>query len=150
MGFETSSDPLNHSMTLSDLPLLNANLNGIAAILLTVGYVFIRRGDMARHRACMVAAFTTSALFLVSYVIYHANVGSRPFTGQGTIRLVYFAILVTHVVLAAVILPLQLVTLSRALAGRYERHRRIARWTFPLWLYVSVTGVVIYWMLYEM
>jgi uncharacterized membrane protein YozB (DUF420 family) len=137
-------------MTISDLPALNATLNAIAATLLATGWVFIKRGRIAQHRACMIAAFTTSAIFLVSYVIYHANVGSRPFSGQGPIRLVYFAILITHIVLAAAILPLSIVTLSRGLAARYDRHVRIARWTLPIWLYVSVTGVVVYLMLYQM
>ena len=137
-------------MTLSDLPMLNAILNGIAATLLATGWVLIKRGRIAQHRACMLAAFGTSALFLVSYVIYHANVGSRPFGGQGPIRVVYFAILISHVVLAAAILPLSIVTLRRGLAGRYDRHVRIARWTLPIWLYVSVTGVVVYLMLYRL
>ena len=132
------------------LPAVNATLNGIATIFLAVGWMFIKRRDMRRHRACMIAAFAMSALFLVSYLVYHANVGSVPFQGQGTIRYVYFAILITHIILAAVILPLALMTLSRALAGRFDRHRAIARWTLPIWLYVSVTGVVIYVMLYRM
>ncbi len=137
-------------MTLSDLPTLNAILNGIAATLLATGWVLIKRGRIAQHRACMLAAFGTSALFLVSYVIYHANVGSRPFGGQGPIRVVYFAILISHVVLAAAILPLSIVTLRRGLAARYDQHVRIARWTLPIWLYVSVTGVVVYLMLYQL
>ncbi len=137
-------------MTISDLPTLNAILNGIAATLLATGWVLIKRGRIAQHRACMLAAFGTSALFLVSYVIYHANVGSRPFSGQGPIRVVYFAILISHVVLAAAILPLSIVTLRRGLAARYDRHVRIARWTLPIWLYVSVTGVVVYLMLYRL
>jgi len=137
-------------MTLSDLPTLNAILNGIAATLLATGWVLIKRGRIAQHRACMLAAFGTSALFLVSYVTYHANVGSRPFGGQGPIRVVYFAILISHVVLAAAILPLSIVTLRRGLAARYDRHVRIARWTLPIWLYVSVTGVVVYLMLYRL
>jgi len=134
----------------SQLPALNATLNAISGILLTVGYIFIRRGDMRRHRACMIAALVSSALFLTSYLVYHAEVGSVPFKGQGAIRVVYLAILLTHIVLAAVIVPLALVTVSRALARRFDRHRKIARWTFPLWMYVSVTGVVIYVMVYEM
>lgn len=137
-------------MTISDLPTLNAILNGIAATLLATGWVLIKRGRIAQHRACMLAAFGTSALFLVSYVIYHANVGSRPFGGQGPIRVVYFAILISHVVLAAAILPLSIVTLRRGLAARYDQHVRIARWTLPIWLYVSVTGVVVYLMLYQL
>ena len=137
-------------MQVSDLPALNATLNGLAAIFLTVGYVQIRRGRQDLHKRCMLAALVTSALFLVSYVIYHLNVGSRPFPGQGVIRVIYFAILITHVVLAAATLPLALVTAARGLKGQYSRHVRIARWTLPIWLYVSVTGVVIYLMLYQM
>jgi putative membrane protein len=132
------------------LPAVNATLNAISTVFLAVGWTFIRRRDMRRHRFCMLAAFATSALFLTSYVIYHANVGSVPFQGQGGIRVVYFAILITHIVLAALILPLALMTLSRALAQRFDRHRTIARWTLPIWLYVSVTGVVIYLMLYQL
>jgi uncharacterized membrane protein YozB (DUF420 family) len=132
------------------LPAVNATLNGVATVFLTAGWVFIRRREIARHRACMLGAFVTSALFLTSYLVYHANVGSVPFGGQGAIRLAYFAILITHITLAALILPLALVTLSRALARRFDKHRRIARWTLPIWLYVSVTGVVIYVMLYRM
>ena len=136
-------------MTVSDLPTVNAVLNGTAAVLLAIGWTCIRRGRIDAHRRCMLAAFTASCLFLVSYVVYHAQEGSRPFTGQGLTRSVYFAILITHVVLAAAIVPLALVTLRRALGGDYVRHRRIARWTFPVWMYVSVTGVVIYLMLYH-
>ena len=137
-------------MQISDLPAVNATLNGLAAIFLTTGYVLIRRGRRELHKRCMLAALTTSALFLVSYVIYHANTGSRPFPGQGVIRVVYFAILITHVVLAIVILPLALTTAARGLTAQYDRHVRLARWTLPLWLYVSVTGVVIYLMLYRL
>ncbi len=132
------------------LPAVNATLNAISTVFLTVGWLFIRQRQVDRHRLCMLGAFTTSALFLTSYVVYHANVGSVPFTGQGVIRVVYFTILITHVVLAAAILPLALITLSRALARRFDRHRKIARWTLPIWLYVSVTGVVIYVMLYRL
>jgi uncharacterized membrane protein YozB (DUF420 family) len=137
-------------MAISDLPALNATLNAISAILLTTGYVLIRRGRADLHKRCMLAALTTSALFLVSYVVYHLNAGSRPFEGQGPIRLVYFAILITHVILAAAILPLALTTAARGVLGQYDRHVRIARWTLPIWLYVSVTGVVIYLMLYRL
>lgn len=136
-------------MSIGDLPAVNATLNAVAATLLVVGYVEIRRGRIRQHRRAMLAAFATSALFLLSYVVYHANAGSRPFTGQGPVRTVYFAILATHVVLAAAILPLALVTLSRALAERFDRHVPIARWTLPIWLYVSVTGVIVYLMLYQ-
>ncbi len=137
-------------MTIADLPALNATLNGIAAVLLACGYVMIRRGRIASHRACMLTAFATSCAFLVSYSIYHANAGSRPFPGHGAIRVVYFSVLISHVLLAAAILPLALVTLNRALHARYDRHRRIARWTLPVWFYVSVTGVAIYLMLYRL
>jgi uncharacterized membrane protein YozB (DUF420 family) len=137
------------SIELTDLPALNAILNGTSAILLTAGYVLIRRGERVLHKRCMLAALVASAAFLTSYVIYHANVGSRPFPGTGAVRGIYFAILITHVLLAATIPPLALVTASRGLRGRYDRHVSIARWTLPLWLYVSVTGVVIYLMLYQ-
>ena len=137
-------------MQISDLPAINATLNAMAAIFLTTGYVLIRRGRRELHKRCMLAALTTSALFLVCYIVYHANTGSRPFPGQGVIRVVYFAILITHVVLAAAILPLALTTAARGLTAQYDRHVRIARWTLPVWLYVSVTGVVIYLMLYHL
>jgi uncharacterized membrane protein YozB (DUF420 family) len=137
-------------MSISDLPAVNATLNAIAAVLLVIGYSLIRRGRIEQHRRVMLAAFTTSALFLTSYLVYHAHAGSRPFPGQGPVRTLYFAILVTHIVLAAAILPLALVTLSRGLRAQYDRHRRIARWTLPIWLYVSVTGVVVYLMLYRL
>jgi uncharacterized membrane protein YozB (DUF420 family) len=137
-------------VSLSDLPALNATLNAIAAVLLLTGYAFIRRGQVRRHRAAMISACIVSVLFLTSYVIYHANIGSRPFTGQGPIRLVYFTILLTHVVLAAAVPPLAIITLSRGLRARFDRHVAIARWTFPIWMYVSVTGVIVYLMLYRM
>ena len=137
-------------MSVSDLPALNATLNAIAAVLLVVGYLLIRRGRIQQHRRVMLAAFTTSALFLVSYVVYHANAGSRPFAGQGPLRIVYFAILISHVILAAAILPMALITLSHGLRARFDRHVPIARWTLPIWLYVSLTGVVVYLMLYQM
>ena len=137
-------------MTVSDLPALNATLNATSAVLLTTGWILIRRGRIAQHRAVMIAAVCTSILFLISYLIYHAQVGSVRFTKQGPIRAVYFTILLTHTVLAVAIVPLVLVTLTRALRARYERHRRIARWTMPIWLYVSVTGVIVYLMLYQM
>jgi putative membrane protein len=137
-------------MSISDLPAVNAALNGTSAVLLTVGYYFIRRRKRNVHRAFMLAAFAASTLFLISYVAYHANVGSVPFHGQGWIRPVYYVILFSHVFLAALIVPLALLTLSRALRKRFSKHRRIARWTLPLWLYVSVTGVVVYVMLYHL
>jgi putative membrane protein len=137
-------------VTVSDLPAVNATLNGICFVLLTIGYVLIRRGRVAQHRAVMIAAFSTSVVFLTSYVIYHAQVGSKPFPGQGSIRILYFAILIPHVVLAAAIVPMVLMTLSRGLKRQDARHRALARWTLPLWLYVSVTGVIVYYMLYQM
>ena len=136
--------------SVSSLPVVNASLNALATILLLCGYVAIRRRKIQVHRALMLSAFVTSVLFLISYVIYHAHVGSRPFPGRGAIRTVYFTILISHIVLAAVIPPLAAVTLWQALRSRFERHVRIARWTLPLWLYVSVTGIVVYWMLYQM
>jgi putative membrane protein len=133
---------------ITDLPAVNASLNAIAAVLLVSGYVMIRRRRIDAHRRFMLAAFATSALFLVSYVVYHANIGSKPYSGRGPIRAVYFSILFTHVVLAAAILPLAIITLTRALRERFDRHVPIARWTLPIWLYVSVTGVIVYLMLY--
>jgi uncharacterized membrane protein YozB (DUF420 family) len=138
------------SLSLSDLPALNATLNATSGALLVAGYLLIRRGRIRQHRAAMISACVVSTLFLISYVIYHANIGSRPFPGRGPVRVAYFTILITHVVLAAAILPLALVTLTRGLRGRFERHVAIARWTLPIWLYVSVTGVVVYLMLYQM
>jgi uncharacterized membrane protein YozB (DUF420 family) len=137
-------------VTLADLPALNALLNATSAALLATGYVHIRRGRMEAHRLAMLSALACSALFLTSYLIYHAQVGSVRFRGQGPVRTVYFTILITHTVLAVTIVPLVAVTLVPALKGRFDRHRRIARVTLPLWGYVSVTGVVIYWMLYRM
>lgn len=137
------------SLSIADLPAVNATLNAVAAILLLIGYREIRQGRIARHRAAMLAACTTSALFLTSYVVYHAHAGSKPFMGRGAIRTFYFAILISHVLLAAAIPPLVLVTLSRALGKRFDRHAALARWTLPIWLYVSVTGVVVYFMLYQ-
>jgi putative membrane protein len=138
------------SLDVSALPALNAVLNATSAVLLTVGYVLIRRRKIAAHLTCMLTAFGVSTLFLISYVIYHYYAGSRPFTGQGWVRPVYFALLLSHIVLAAAIVPLALTTMYRALTGQFVRHMWIARWTLPIWLYVSVTGVVIYWMLYRL
>ena len=137
-------------MSYAQLPALNATLNAISAVLLTIGWILIRRGRWRQHRAVMIAAFCTSAVFLVSYLTYHAHAGSKHFTGVGPIRAVYFTILLTHTVLAAAIVPLVLITLSRGLRSRFDRHRAIARWTLPLWMYVSVTGVIVYWMLYRL
>jgi putative membrane protein len=150
------------ALDVSGLPALNACLNGISAGLLAAGFAFIRRRRVGAHLACMTGALGVSALFLVSYVIYHYHAGSRPFTGQGWIRPLYFFFLLTHIVLAATIVPLALVTIYRGLTGyralssasaaapALARHVRIARWTLPVWLYVSVTGVLIYWMLYRL
>ena len=132
------------------LPTVNATLNALSGALLLTGYILIRRRQINAHRNAMLGAFASSTLFLISYLVYHAEVGSRPFAGQGAIRYVYFAVLISHVVLAAVILPMAITTLSRGLRGRYEAHKRIAKWTFPTWMYVSVTGVIVYLMLYQM
>jgi len=137
-------------LDVGDLPTLNACLNALSAILLVAGYFAIRRRRVDLHRACMVAALVASTLFLSSYLYYHARVGSVRFQGEGSIRTVYFAVLLTHTVLAATVPPLALVTLYRALRRRFDRHRSIARWALPVWLYVSVTGVAVYWMLYRM
>jgi uncharacterized membrane protein YozB (DUF420 family) len=137
-------------VSVSDLPALNATLNATSAVLLVTAWILIKRGRGIAHRNVMLAAVCTSLLFLVSYLTYHAQVGSVRFTKQGPIRLVYFSILLTHTVLAAVIVPMVMVTLWRGLAAKYDRHRRIARWTLPIWLYVSVTGVIVYVMLYRM
>jgi len=137
-------------VTVSDLPAVNATLNATAAVLLSIGWILIKRGRWTAHRAVMIAAFCTSVLFLVSYVTYHAQVGSVRFTRIGAIRTVYFTILLTHITLAVVIVPLALVTLSRGLSKKFDRHRAIARWTLPIWMYVSVTGVAVYYMLYHL
>ena len=137
-------------MEIADLPALNASLNALASVFLVAGYIMIRSGRRDAHKRCMLLALATSALFLASYVVYHANAGSVPFRGVGAIRVVYFAVLIPHVILAATILPLALVTVARGLRGDYDRHVRIARWTLPLWLYVSVTGVIVYLMLYHL
>jgi len=137
-------------MPLTLLPTLNAFLNALSAVLLTTGYYFIRQRRITAHKRCMVAAVATSCLFLVSYLTYHFQIGSKPFQGQGVIRTVYFSILSSHTTLAAAIVPLVIMTLRRAWKGNFERHARIARRTLPLWLYVSVTGVVVYWMLYRL
>jgi len=131
------------------LPAVNATLNALSGILLLIGYVLIRTGRIQQHRRCMIAAFVTSSLFLICYIIYHAQVGSVRFTRQGFVRPLYFTILITHVTLAALVLPLAIVTLSRGLKSRYSQHRRIARWTFPIWMYVSITGVLVYVLLYQ-
>jgi len=135
---------------LSYLPSVNAGLNSVSTMLLLCGYLFIRRKRIVAHRFCMLSACFTSALFLVSYLVYHYHVGSVPFQGEGWIRPIYFSILISHTILAAAIVPLALITLVRALKGNFERHKRIARWTLPIWLYISVTGVIVYWMLYRL
>ena len=135
---------------LRHLPTLNASLNALSAGLLLLGYAALRSGRRGLHRRLMLAALGSSAAFLASYLVYHFQVGSVRFTGQGPIRTAYLGILLTHTVLAAAIVPLVGLTLHKALSGRFELHRRWARWTLPLWAYVSVTGVVIYWMLYRL
>jgi uncharacterized membrane protein YozB (DUF420 family) len=131
-------------------PAIDATLNGISAVLLFTGWMFIKRGRMAAHRACMLAAVVSSSLFLGCYLYYHFHVGSVHFQGHGIWRPIYFAILISHVTLAIVIVPMVIITLSRALRERFDRHRAIAIWTFPLWMYVSVTGVIVYAMLYHL
>ncbi len=135
---------------LTDLPTVNAALNATCAVLLVIGYVLIRRRRITAHRAVMIAAFSCSVLFMISYLTYHFQAGSVKFQGTGGIRTVYFTILLTHTVLAAAVPFLAVITLVRALRERFDRHRAIARWTLPIWLYVSVTGVAVYWMLYRM
>lgn len=132
------------------LPTLNACLNATSALLLIAGFYFIRQRNIAAHRACMVSAVIVSTLFLISYLTYHYSAGTTRFTGQGLVRTFYFALLLSHTILAAIVPVLALVTLWRAVRGQYEKHRRLARWTLPIWLYVSVTGVVVYAMLYHL
>jgi uncharacterized membrane protein YozB (DUF420 family) len=137
-------------VSVTDLPGLNAVLNGTSAALLATGYVLIRQGRREAHRRAMLAALASSTLFLTSYLYYHFHVGSVKFQGQGPVRTLYFTILITHTVLAVTIVPLVILTVVPALRERFDRHRRMARVTLPLWAYVSVTGVVIYWMLYRL
>ncbi len=136
-------------MTFHDLPAVNACLNGLSTVLLTCGYIFIRQKKISNHRACMIAAFCTSALFLICYVTYHAKAGGTKFENPAWFRPIYLVILLTHILLAVVIVPMVLMTMIRAMRERFDAHRRIARWTWPLWMYVSVTGVVIYLLLYQ-
>jgi uncharacterized membrane protein YozB (DUF420 family) len=136
-------------VTFSDLPAVNASLNGLSAVLLMFGFLFIRKKNVPAHRRCMQAAVMTSTLFLVCYVVYHANAGRTVFRDPAWFRPYYLGLLLTHTVLAVVIVPMVIVTLSRALRERFDKHKRIARWTWPLWMYVSVTGVVIYLLLYQ-
>jgi putative membrane protein len=135
---------------IENLPSVNAGFNALTTVLLLAGYTMIRRNNVAAHRFCMVAALTSSTFFLIGYLTYHSYAGTTRFTGEGLLRSVYFAILVSHTILAAAIIPLVLVTVFRALKGRFDRHKAIARWTLPIWLYVSVTGVVVYFMLYRL
>jgi uncharacterized membrane protein YozB (DUF420 family) len=137
-------------LTLRDLPALNAGLNAASALLLALGWFLIRAGRREAHKRAMLAALACSTVFLTSYLVYHAQVGSVRFRGQGAVRLVYFTVLISHTVLAVTVVPLALVTLVRALQARFDRHRRIARIALPIWGYVSVTGVVVYWMLYRL
>jgi uncharacterized membrane protein YozB (DUF420 family) len=134
---------------LSIFPALNATLNGVSAVLIATGHALIHRGKVQLHRTFMIAAVVTSSVFLVSYLYYHAHVGSVHFPGQGWVRPVYFALLISHTLLAAAVVPLVVLSLIAGLRGRFDRHRRVARWTYPIWLYVSVTGVVVYVMLYQ-
>lgn len=136
-------------MDLNIFPALNAGLNGASAVLLTTGRVLIRNKKVRLHRACMITAVVTSSLFLISYLYFHAHVGSVHFPGEGWVRPVYFTILISHTMLAAAVVPLVLLSLTYGLRGKFDRHRRVSRWTFPIWLYVSVTGVVVYIMLYQ-
>jgi putative membrane protein len=142
--------PAPAARDVSALPTLNAVLNGTSAVLLAAGYLCIARRRVTAHKRCMLAAFVVSMLFLVSYVVYHYHAGSKPFGGHGALRVVYLSLLLTHIVLAAVIVPFALTTLYRGLRGQYRRHVRVARWTLPMWLYVSVTGVIVFWMLYRL
>jgi len=136
-------------ISVHELPAINASLNALSGVLLLCGYTLMRRRRIQLHRAFMIAAFATSSLFLICYVVYHAQVGSVRFTRVGLVRSLYYTILVTHVTLAATVPPLAIITMSRGLNGRYPQHRRIARWTFPIWMYVSVTGVLVYVLLYQ-
>ena len=137
-------------MSLSDLPTINAGFNTLCTIFLVTGYSFIRQKKIAQHRACMLSALACSALFLVGYLTYHFNVGTTRYQGEGILRPIYFTILLTHTVLAIALVPLVLITLIRALREKFDKHKKIARWTLPIWLYVSVTGVVVYLMLYRL
>ena len=138
-------------MSFTDLPAVNACLNGLSTVLLTAGFIFIKRGNKIAHRNCMIAAVTTSAIFLVFYVLHKILVRGvhTPFGGEGFIRTAYYAMLISHIILAMAIVPLVLITLNRGLKERWEHHKKIARWTWPLWMYVSVTGVLVYFMLYQ-
>tara|TARA_B100000949_G_C14095305_1_gene371726 strand:+ start:270 stop:686 length:417 start_codon:yes stop_codon:yes gene_type:complete len=136
-------------ISISELPTLNAILNGISGILLLTGYWFIRQKKIALHKTCMLGALLISTLFLICYVTYHYQIGSKPFSGEGGIRYLYFSILIPHVILAAVTLPMAIITVKKAWKKQFEEHRRLGKWTLPIWLYVSVTGILIYLMLYQ-
>lgn len=137
-------------MNISDLPTVNAFLNASSAVFLFVGWRFIKRGNREAHKRCMISAMSVSVLFLISYLFYHYHHGATTFTAQGWIRPVYFTILTSHTILAMVVVPLAIITLLRGLRGRYDRHKKIARWTFPIWAYVSATGVLVYLILYHL
>ena len=137
-------------ISTAELPSVNAALNSLSAAFLTLGFLFIKSKNIKAHKTCMLAAFASSSLFLISYLVYHYQVGSVPFKGQGAIRVFYFTVLLTHTILAVVVVPMALITLFRALKENFPAHRRIARWTFPIWLYVSLTGVLVYVMLYRL
>ena len=136
-------------MTIQDLPLINACLNGLATVFLTLGFIFIKRGNKTAHRNCMVSAFVISAVFLACYLIYHFSTGATRFVEPAWFKPIYLAILIPHIIFAVVILPLIFMTFSRALKERFELHKKIARWTWPLWMFVSITGVLIYLLLYQ-
>jgi uncharacterized membrane protein YozB (DUF420 family) len=136
-------------MTFSDLPVVNASLNGLSAVFLTAGYLYIRKKNQLAHERCMKAAVTTSALFLICYLTYHAKAGRTVFKDPAWFRPFYLGLLLSHTILAVTIIPLILITFTRALRRRFDAHRKIARWTWPLWMYVSVTGVIIYLLLYQ-
>lgn len=137
-------------MSISSLPPINASLNALSGIFLAGGFFFIRRKNIPAHRKCMLSAFATSTVFLTCYLIYHFSAGTTRFAGRGWVRPVYFGLLISHILLAIAILPLAIITLNRALRERFDSHRRIARWTWPIWMYVSVTGVLVYLMLYHL
>jgi len=137
-------------LSTGDLPTINALLNSTSAVFLLIGYRYIRAKKVQKHRVCMMIAFVSSILFLASYLTYHALTGSKQFPGTGAAKTIYFVILISHTILAAAVPPLAIITLYRAWKGQFEKHRRIAHWAFPIWLYVSITGVLVYWMLYRM
>ena len=147
---DVASRHLSPLISAAELPTVNAALNSLSGAFLTLGFIFIKSKNIKAHKACMLGAFGSSSLFLISYLVYHYQVGSVPFKGQGPIRILYFTILLTHTILAVVVVPMALITLFRALKENFPGHRRVARWTFPIWLYVSVTGVLVYVMLYRL